>query len=116
MTIVYALERADLKSTAVEDPMVALQKISEEQFDLVILDIQMPGLDGFALCTSIRAVTNQTTPVLFVTRLTDFKSRARATVCGGADFVAKPFFFIEVTIKAVILILRKRLFSKAKAA
>jgi CheY-like chemotaxis protein len=114
--IVYALERGNLNSTGVEDPMVALQKISDEQFDLVVLDIQMPGLDGFELCMNIRAFTNQSTPVLFVTSLTDFKNRARATVCGGADFVAKPFFFIEVTIKAVILILRKRLFSKVKAA
>ena len=115
--IVHALERGNLKSTAVEDPMVALQMVSEEQFDLIVLDIQMPGLDGFELCTNIRALpSNQNTPVLFVTSLTDFKNRARATVCGGADFVAKPFFFIEVTIKAVTLILRKRLFPKAKAA
>jgi DNA-binding response OmpR family regulator len=115
--IVHALERGNLKSTGVEDPTVALQMVSEQQFDLIVLDIQMPDLDGFELCTNIRALpNNQNTPVLFVTSLTDFKNRARATVCGGADFVAKPFFFIEVTIKAVTLILRKRLFPKAKAA
>jgi CheY-like chemotaxis protein len=115
--IVHALERANLKSTGVEDPAVALQMVSEEQFDLIVLDIQMPGLDGFELCTNIRALpNNQNTPVLFVTSLTDFKNRARATVSGGTDFIAKPFFFIEVTIKAVTLIVRKRLCPKAKAA
>jgi len=115
--IVHALERGNLKPIAVEDPTVALSIASEEQFDLITLDIEMPGLDGLELCRNIRAFsTNQSTPVLFVTKLTDFKNRAKATMCGGADFVAKPFFFIEVTIKAVTLILRKRLNSKAKAA
>jgi DNA-binding response OmpR family regulator len=115
--IVYALERGNLNSTATGNPTVALKLFSEERFDLIVLDIQMPGLDGFELCTNIRALpTNQNTPILFVTRLTDFENRAKATMRGGADFVAKPFFFVEVTIKAITLVLRNRLFPKAKAA
>jgi DNA-binding response OmpR family regulator len=115
--IVYALERGNFKSTSLEDATVALEMVGETQFDLIVLDIQMPDVDGFELCTKIRAhPINQNTPVLFVTGLTDFKNRAKATVSGGTDFIAKPFFFIEVTIKAVTLILRKRLLPKAKAA
>jgi len=115
--IVHALERGNLKSADVADPAIALEMVSQEEFDLIVLDIQMPTLNGFELCAKIRALPiNQNTPVLFVTSLTDFKSRAKATMSGGTDFIAKPFFFIEVTIKATTLVLRKRLFQKAKAA
>jgi PleD family two-component response regulator len=115
--IVHALQRGNLKSIGVEDPLVALRMVTEEPFDLILLDIQMPSMDGFELCRKIRSLpANETTPVLFVTRLTDFKNRAKSTMSGGTDFIAKPFLFIEVTIKAISLVLRKRLLAKAKAA
>jgi DNA-binding response OmpR family regulator len=54
--------------------------------------------------------------VLFVTGLSDFKSRAKATMSGGTDFIAKPFLFIEITLKALTLILRSRLPTILKCA
>jgi DNA-binding response OmpR family regulator len=47
--------------------------------------------------------------VVFVTGLTDFESRANSMVSGGNDFIAKPFLFIELAVKALILVLRARL-------
>ncbi|HXJ60285.1 MAG TPA: response regulator [Verrucomicrobiae bacterium] len=113
--IMHALEKGNLKSTGLEDSVSAFRLVGEEEYDLIILDIQMPAFDGFELCARIRSFpTNQNTPVLFVTCLTDFKNRAKATVCGGTDFIAKPFFFIEVTLKAITLVLRKRLMPRLK--
>jgi PleD family two-component response regulator len=112
----YALEKAGLKAASVEEPQTALTQASEKQFDLIFLDVQMPGLDGFELCTKIRAVPlNKTTPVIFVTNLNDLKSRARSSLSGGNDFIAKPFMFIELSVKALTYVMRNRLAAGAAA-
>ena len=115
--VTYALEKASLKSTNVEDPIVALKLATENVYDLIFLDVQMPGMDGFELCTKIRGLsTNKTTPIIFVTSLTDFKSRAKSSLCGGNDLIAKPFMFIELTVKALAHVLRSRQIQRQKAA
>ena len=108
--ITYALEKASLKSASIEEPQTALNLATESTFDLIFLDVQMPGMDGFEVCTKIRALpNNKTTPVIFVTSLTDFKSRARSSLSGGTDLIAKPFMFIELSVKALTYVLRSRL-------
>ena len=52
----YALEKAGLKAASVEDPQTALNQATEKQYDLIFLDVQMPGIDGFELCTKIRGI------------------------------------------------------------
>jgi len=112
--VTYALEKANLKATSVEEPHVALGLVTESPYDLIFLDVQMPGMDGFELCTKIRALPNhKNTPIIFVTSLTDFKSRARSSLSGGNDLIAKPFMFIELSVKALTYVLRGRLM-KAK--
>ena len=92
-----------------EDPLVALRLATDNPYDLIFLDVQMPGMDGFELCSKIRLLpTNKTTPVIFVTSLTDFKSRARSSLSGGTDLIAKPFMFIELAVKALTHVLRGR--------
>jgi len=95
--ITYALEKARLKSMNVEDPNVAFKMLTEKRFDLVFLDVDMPEMNGFELCTKLRALpAYKKTPVVFVTSLTDFESRASSMMSGGNDFIAKPFLFIEL--------------------
>jgi DNA-binding response OmpR family regulator len=108
--IVYALEKAHLKSVNVEDPVMALKLITENNFDLVFLDVDMPGMTGFELCTKLRAMPHhKKTPVVFVTSLSDFDNRTSSMMAGGNDFIAKPFLFIELTVKALIHVLRAKL-------
>jgi CheY-like chemotaxis protein/HPt (histidine-containing phosphotransfer) domain-containing protein len=107
--VTYALEKAKLKSVSVEDPTVAYNLLTETKFDLVFLDVDMPGMNGFELCTKLRALPlHKKTPVVFVTSLTDFESRANSTMSGGNDFIAKPFLFIELAVKALLYVLRGR--------
>jgi DNA-binding response OmpR family regulator len=111
--VTYALEKAKLKSVSVEDPNQAFKMITENRFDLIFLDVDMPGMNGFELCSKLRALpAYKTTPVVFVTSLNDFESRANSTISGGNDFIAKPFMFIELAVKALVYVLR----SKAVAA
>jgi CheY-like chemotaxis protein len=106
----FALEKAKLRSIAVEDPHAAFNLLSENAFDLVFLDINMPGMNGFELCTKLRELpAHKKTPVVFVTSLNDFESRASSSISGGNDFIAKPFIYIELAVKALVYILRSRL-------
>jgi DNA-binding response OmpR family regulator len=107
--ITYALEKAKLKSVNVEDPLAAYNLLSESKFDLVFLDVDMPGMNGFELCSKLRTLpAHKKTPVVFVTSLNDFESRASSTMSGGTDFIAKPFLFIELAVKALVYVLKGR--------
>ena len=108
--ITFALDKAKLKSTALDNPFKALELLTANHFDLVFLDVDMPGMTGFELCTKIRALPqHKKTPVVFVTSLTDFDSRTNSTMAGGNDFIGKPFLFIELTVKSLIHVLRGKL-------
>ena len=108
--IVYALEKAQLQSINVEDPNAALKLLSENPFDLVFLDVDMPGMTGFELCAKLRTLpAHKKTPVVFVTVLGDFDNRTSSTMAGGTDFIAKPFLYIELSVKALIHVLRGKL-------
>jgi CheY-like chemotaxis protein len=105
--ITHALERARLKSTAVEDSKIAYKLLTEGTYDLIFLDVDMPGMNGFELCTKLRALPRyKATPVVFVTSLTDFESRTSSMMSGGNDFIAKPFHFLELAVKALVYVLR----------
>jgi DNA-binding response OmpR family regulator len=111
--IIYALEKAQLPSTGVDDPSQALNLLADKYFDLVFLDVDMPVMNGFELCSKLRQMPqHKKTPVLFVTALSDFESRTNSTMAGGNDFIAKPFLFIELTVKALIHVLRGKLTGK----
>jgi len=108
--VIYALEKANLKCVSVEDPKTALTMLAENRFDLIFLDVDMPGMSGFELCAKLRVLpAHAKTPVVFVTGLTDFESRARSTLSGGNDLIAKPFLFMELAVKSLTLILKGQL-------
>jgi DNA-binding response OmpR family regulator len=108
--IVYALEKAHLQSVIAEEPNAALKLLEEKKFDLVFLDVDMPGMTGYELCAKLRNLPqHKKTSVVFVTALSDFDSRTSSMMAGGNDFIAKPFLFIELTVKALIHVLRAKL-------
>jgi DNA-binding response OmpR family regulator len=108
--VTFALEKAKLKAVGVQDPTKALTLLSEQKFDLVFLDVDMPEMSGFELCTKLRTgQVNKKTPVVFVTNLNDFENRANSTMSGGNDFIGKPFMFIELAVKALLHVLRGQL-------
>jgi CheY-like chemotaxis protein len=108
--ITCALQTAYEKPENVESGEAALALAREEIFDVIFLDVQMPRMDGFTASARIRETgRNRTTPVVFVTGQSDFKSRAQATLSGGNDLMGKPFLTAEVTVKALTFALRGRL-------
>jgi CheY-like chemotaxis protein len=108
--IIYSLEKARLQSVNVDSGEAAYKLLVEQPFDLIFLDVDMPGMTGFELCTKLRALpAHKKTPVVFVTALSGFDNRTSSTMAGGNDFIAKPFLFIELTVKALIYVLRGKL-------
>jgi len=101
-TICSALGRAGFHAKSFDDPLAAQRLLEREHFDLIFLDVEMPGQTGLELCVKIRGMEpNRTTPIVFVTSHSDFGSRAQSTLSGGNDFIAKPFLLVELAVKAL---------------
>lgn len=108
--IVGALQVAFEKPESVENGEAALALATERPFDLIFMDVQMPGMDGFEACSKIRQTkTNGGTPVVFVSGQADSNARVRVATSGGNGLIAKPFLVAEVTVKALTFALRGRL-------
>ncbi len=108
--ITYALEKAKLPSTSVDNPEAAINLVAENRYELIFLDVDMPRMNGFELCAKLRGTDkNKDTPVIFVTGLNDFDSRANSIMSGGNDLIGKPFLFMELALKALVFILKGRI-------
>lgn len=101
-----ALEKAGMTVTEARDGGSALQLISERQFDLVVLDIGMPDMDGFACCRAIRA--QSTVPVLFLSAQDDEIDRVLGFELGADDYVTKPFSPRELVLRIKAILARVR--------
>jgi DNA-binding response OmpR family regulator len=72
-----------------EDAAAAQQRLSEAPFDLAMVDVVMPGIDGLELCKRIRATSNL--PIIVVSARGDIQSRVRGLQLGADDYLPKPF-------------------------
>lgn len=78
-------------------PSLALKAAQERAPDLLLLDIMMPEMDGFALCQAMKAHnTLAPVPVIFISALSETEHKLRAFAAGGVDYVTKPFQADEV--------------------
>jgi CheY-like chemotaxis protein len=108
--LMVSLGKAFGQQDLVADGKKALAQLEAKVYDVIFLDVQMPKMDGYELCTKIRETPlNAKTPVVFVSVHGDFNARARATLSGGNELMAKPFLTFEITVKALTLALANRL-------
>jgi CheY-like chemotaxis protein len=115
MAVANALKQVFPKPEMAVDGPTAFALADKEKFDMIFLDIEMPGMNGFELCAKIRqTVENEMTPVVFVTSHSDFNSRAQLPLAGAQDLMAKPFLSFEVALKALTFVLRSRLADSRK--
>ena len=74
----------------------ALKLVQESRPDLILLDILMPGMDGFEVCSRLKADEDtKDIPVIFVSSMTDIDSKVRGFKVGGVDYINKPFQHAE---------------------
>ena len=106
------IERSELgRAVGFTDPREAVAAIAESEPDLVLLDVHMPHLDGFATIESIRSTVDPEAfvPVLFLTADVDRDVRTRALAAGAKDFITKPFDVDEVVLRCRNLLETRRL-------
>jgi DNA-binding response OmpR family regulator len=81
-----------------EDGLLALERFREERPDFVLLDIMMPGLDGYSLCREIRRLDEQV-PVIFLSAKSEEIDRVLGLELGADDYITKPFGTREVVAR-----------------
>ena len=88
------------------DGLAALERLEQESFDAVLLDIMMPGLDGLSVCRAVRRESD--VPIVFLTALSDEEDKLLGYELGADDYVTKPFTLSVLYAKTMALIRRSR--------
>lgn len=101
----YFISRGDDPVPAPEGS-AALALAEEQDFDGVLLDIMMPGLDGFSVCRALRSHSD--VPIIFLTALSDEEDKLLGYELGADDYVTKPFTMSVLYAKLTALINRSR--------
>jgi two-component system OmpR family response regulator len=93
-----ALRHNGFDVVSVATGRAALDAVSEQEPDLVVLDIMLPDLDGFDVCRRMRA-EGRKTPVLFLTARDDTEDKVRGLTLGADDYLVKPFSLDELVAR-----------------
>ena len=102
--IVEFLSSEGYKVDSANDGLEGIQKFKQENYDLIILDVMMPNLDGYAVCKMIRQSSN--VPIIFLTALNEESNQVKGFELECDDYITKPFSF-NLLIKRVEAILRR---------
>jgi two-component system alkaline phosphatase synthesis response regulator PhoP len=89
------------------DGRAALAVALEEDLDLIVLDVMLPALDGFEVCSKLRRA-GRDVPVLFLSARGDPSDRIRGLEAGGDDYLPKPFHLKELLLRVAAIIRRRR--------
>ena len=100
--------RGEYKLSVALDGTAALRSVEKSPPDLVLLDIMMPGIDGYEVCRQLRAQeSTRELPVMFLSSLEDVKDKTRGFEVGGNDYLTKPFEVLEVKARVRSLLKAK---------
>ncbi|MBP1628057.1 MAG: winged-helix transcriptional response regulator [Holophagaceae bacterium] len=107
------LEMEDMTCDWVMRGDEGLQRILSGSYDLVLLDVMLPGMDGFSVCDRVRAAKNRT-PILFLTAKNTEDDRVLGFETGGDDYLGKPFQVRELLLR-IRAILRREAWYRDRA-
>ncbi|MCC7242107.1 MAG: response regulator transcription factor [Acidobacteria bacterium] len=107
--IVLHLGLEGLQATAVADGREGLERVATTAFDLVVLDLMLPGLDGISICRALRrSGPNQDVPVLMLTARREESDKVLGLESGADDYLVKPFGIRELVARVRALLRRPR--------
>ena len=104
--ISFALEKADMTVSLANDGKQALQSYEKNPTDLIVLDINMPEMDGLECCREIRKTSD--VPILFLSSRDDEIDRILGLEIGGDDYVTKPFSPRELVARINVILKRSQ--------
>jgi sigma-B regulation protein RsbU (phosphoserine phosphatase) len=100
--------RGEYKLSVALDGHAALRAVEKSPPDIVLLDIMMPGLDGYEVCRRLRAhAPTREVPVIFLSSLEDVSNKAQGFEVGGNDYLTKPFEVLEIKARVRSLLKAK---------
>ena len=99
------LQELDFEVSVAFDGNTGISMVEENDFDLIILDIMLPGINGLDVCKEIRK-NNKNIPILFLTALSSSENIVLGLESGGDDYLVKPFKFIELVARIKCLLRR----------
>ncbi len=95
--LIHLLKEKGHRIRPVTSGEMALKRVEKEPPDLILLDINMPGMNGFEVCRRLKEDPRFISiPVIFISALSETMDKAAAFTCGGVDYITKPFQFEEV--------------------
>lgn len=97
------LNMAGYESTQIFDGLEALNLIKEKSFDLILMDIMLPGMDGFEVIKKIR---NLNIPVIFLTAKNGLADKVTGLKSGAEDYIVKPFETVELLARIEVVLRR----------
>lgn len=100
--------------TTATDGLQAWKHLANTQFDLVVLDIRMPGMSGTEVCKKLRALQGYATPVMMLTALGTTDDIVMGLHAGADDYMVKPFKFMELLARIEALLRRVEAMEKSK--
>lgn len=101
--IKMSLSKAGYICRCAYDGMTAADMIEEEPFDLILLDVMLPGADGFELMEYIRPLK---IPTIFITAKSSVNDRVKGLKLGAEDYIVKPFEIIELIARVEVVLRR----------
>lgn len=99
------LEHAGYECTKEYNGTAAMDRIGQEHFDLILLDIMLPDTDGLSLCQQTRRFSN--VPIMFLSAKDDVETKVKGLDMGANDYLTKPFHFQELEARIRSLTRRK---------
>lgn len=85
--------------TAVNTGLRAVEEVDHHVFDMILLDVNLPDMDGFEVCRYIRSSVKERTPVLFITARASEIDKLNGYASGGDDYITKPFSLLVMNAK-----------------
>jgi DNA-binding response OmpR family regulator len=113
-SLAYTLNRQGYKVFEAEDGYLALKVARQEKPDLILLDVMLPGIDGFEVCRILRQEMSQ--PILMLTARDDEIDKVVGLEMGADDYLTKPFSMRELLARVKALLRRDRLIREEIAA
>jgi two-component system, OmpR family, response regulator len=105
--ICEALTAESINAECIYDGLLAERVMKKSTFDCIVMDINLPGKNGFDLCKDLRQF-NSSTPVIMLTAFGELEDKVQGFDCGADDYLTKPFYMRELVLRVNSLIKRQK--------